>query len=261
MRQFRIRKVWLITALAVAGLCVVLLFGLGASTWILASKVQDNTALQNRVLELEQTNDKIRDIAANLAELRQFEQKLRRGLLLPEGTLPSADALSPDDASDESLAERLPEDDSVLGVYAENPAEAPVEGVLPSDIPTYPPVRGYVTRHFEHKTALDQVAHYGLDVAAREGTQVLASAQGLVVFAGWSYPYGNLVVLLHKSGYQSFYGHNQTLLVQSGDRILQGQPIALVGNSGRSTAPHLHFEIWKDGVRVNPESVLARDAG
>lgn len=259
MRQFRVKKTWLIVAVAAAVACVTLLLVLSIMTWSLSSQIEDNTAMKARLVELEQTNDRIRDLAQRLAELKQFEQQLRRGLLLPEGTVPSADALLSDDSA--ATLESLPEDATVLGVYAERASDAVVESVLPSDVPTLPPVRGYVTRQFEHKTSLDVADHHGLDVAAREGTPVLASAHGLVLFAGWSYPYGNLVIIAHKSGYQSFYGHNQILLVQPGDRVLQGQPIALLGNSGRSSAPHLHFEIWKDGVRVNPESVLAREAG
>ncbi len=259
MRQFRVKKTWLIVAVAAAVACVTLLLVLSIMTWSLSSQIEDNTAMKARLVELEQTNDRIRDLAQRLAELKQFEQQLRRGLLLPEGTVPSADVLLSDDSA--ATLESLPEDATVLGVYAERASDVVVESVLPSDVPTLPPVRGYVTRQFEHKTSLDVADHHGLDVAAREGTPVLASAHGLVLFAGWSYPYGNLVIIAHKSGYQSFYGHNQILLVQPGDRVLQGQPIALLGNSGRSSAPHLHFEIWKDGVRVNPESVLAREAG
>ncbi|MCL4304864.1 M23 family metallopeptidase [bacterium] len=259
MRQFRVKKSWLIVAVAAAVACVTLLLVLSIMTWSLSSQIEDNTAMKARLVELEQTNDRIRDLAQRLAELKQFEQQLRRGLLLPEGIVPPADALLSDDSA--ATLETLPEDATVLGVYAERAPDVVVESVLPSDVPTLPPVRGYVTRQFEHKTSLDVADHHGLDVAAREGTPVLASAHGLVLFAGWSYPYGNLVIIAHKSGYQSFYGHNQILLVQPGDRVLQGQPIALLGNSGRSSAPHLHFEIWKDGVRVNPESVLAREAG
>ncbi len=259
MRQFRLKRNWFILAVAGAIGCVALMLVFGIMTLSMSSKIQDTTALKAKVTELEATNERIRDIAERLAELKQFEQQLRRGLLLPEGTLPSTEGLEATETAPEESG--LPEDATILNVYTERQTEYPAEFVVPSDIPTHPPLRGYVTRQFESKSALDQPAHYGLDVAAREGTAVQASAQGLVLFAGWSYPYGNLVVISHKSGYQTFYGHNQVLLVEPGERVLQGQPIALVGNSGRSSAPHLHFEIWKDGVRIDPETVLAHDAG
>jgi len=262
MRQFRLKRTWFYVAVGAGIAALALLITFGFMTWSLSSQVSDNTALQAKVKELEATNERIRDIAERLAELKQFEQQLRRGLQLPEGEIPSDEALTATPLEESySQAVSLPEDESVLHIYGENQTEVPAESVLPSDIPTHPPVRGYITRSFESKNALNDPGHYGLDVAAREGTTIQAGANGIVLFSGWSYPYGNLIAIGHKSGYVTFYGHNQILLVEPGDRVLQGQPIALLGNSGRSSAPHLHFEIWKDGVRVNPESVLARSAG
>ncbi len=124
------------------------------------------------------------------------------------------------------------------------------------DVPTVPPVRGYVTRRYIAPQALHQIVHEGLDIAAREGTPVLAAADGLILFSDWTYRYGNLVVIAHRSGYVSFYGHNQVLFARPGSRVHQGEPIALVGNSGVSTAPHLHFELWRDDKPVDPLTLL-----
>ncbi|MDD5087590.1 MAG: M23 family metallopeptidase, partial [bacterium] len=126
------------------------------------------------------------------------------------------------------------------------------------DVPTLPPVKGYVTSRFSPVGLDNLLAHHGLDIAAQEGTPVLAAADGLVLFSDWTYRYGHLIVLAHRSGYTTFYGHNQLLLARLGQRVRQGEPVALVGNSGVSTAPHLHFEVWQDGVPVNPASLLAR---
>lgn len=262
MRQFRVKRTSFIVAVAGGIFTLALLLVLGITTWSLSSDARDNTALEAKVKELEGTNERIRDIAERLAELKQFEQQLRRGLLLPEGDLPSDDALTPSLSDDHATAddEHIAENE-LLNVYSERTADYSAESVLPADIPTHQPVRGYVTRSFESQHTLNEAGHDGMDIAAREGTTILASGNGLVLFSGWSYPYGNLIVISHKSGYDSFYGHNQLLLVKAGERVLQGQPIALLGNSGRSSAPHLHFEIWKDGVRLNPESFLPRDAG
>jgi murein DD-endopeptidase MepM/ murein hydrolase activator NlpD len=261
MRQFHLKRHWFFAAVTVGIAAVALLLIFGYKTWSLSSQIQDNTALRAKVEELEATNDRIRDIAERLGELKQFEQQLRRGLLMPEEGLPSDEALAADPNILAATAEQPSEESDLLGIYTERQVDYSAEAVLPSDIPTYPPVRGYVTRSFESKHDLTDPGHYGLDVAAKVGTPVLASANGLVLFAGWSYPYGNLVVIAHKSGFDSFYGHNQVLLVKPGERVLQGQPIALLGNSGRSSAPHLHFEIWKDGARVDPETVLSHEAG
>jgi len=260
MRQFRFHKNWFIVALAAAFGLLVLLFVFAGLTLSLSGKIEDTAALKAHVEELEASNARVRDIAERVAELKQFEEQLRRGLQLPQSSLPDAAALEPS-AHQESPRYEESRPSDLAGIFTENLAEVSTEGILPSDIPTHPPVRGYVTRKYEPSSRLEDPGHYGLDVAGRAGTTISVSANGLVVFAGWSYPYGNLVVVSHKSGYTTFYGHNQTLLVEPGDRVLMGQPIALLGNSGRSSAPHLHFEIWKDGSRVDPETVLARSAG
>ena len=85
----------------------------------------------------------------------------------------------------------------------------------------------------------------------------MAAASGLVVFADWTYLYGHLVVMMHPSGYVSLYGHNDRLLVSPRQYIEQGQPIALMGNSGRSSAPHLHFEVWRGNEPIDPLTLLA----
>lgn len=95
--------------------------------------------------------------------------------------------------------------------------------------------------------------HRGIDIAADEGTPVYAAAAGEVVFADASKGgYGNLVILKHKGGWMTVYGHNSRILVDEGDRVGQGAPIAEVGSTGRSTGPHLHFEVRRDAEAVDP---------
>ncbi len=97
--------------------------------------------------------------------------------------------------------------------------------------------------------------HYGIDLANRIGTPVRATMAGTVVVIG-SHPqgYGNYIVLRHARGYQSLYGHLSAILVRKGQRVAQGQKIGLMGTTGRSTGPHLHFSIYKNHVPVNPLS-------
>jgi len=101
-------------------------------------------------------------------------------------------------------------------------------------------------------------AHAGIDIAASLGMEVRATASGEVRFAGRDDYYGELIVIDHNYGYQTYYGHNSKLLVSKGEKIGRWQVIALSGNSGRSSAPHLHYEIKKDGVSVNPEDYLRK---
>lgn len=106
------------------------------------------------------------------------------------------------------------------------------------------PVRGIV-RH-----------HGGLDIAAPLSSPVFASADGQVTFAGGNGSYGLLVILRHEDGLFSYYGHLRTLLVDRGDWVEGGQIIALVGSSGLSTGPHLHFEVRREGSVIDPVSLI-----
>jgi murein DD-endopeptidase MepM/ murein hydrolase activator NlpD len=99
--------------------------------------------------------------------------------------------------------------------------------------------------------------HMGLDIPAAHGTPILASGGGRVVSAGFRGPYGKAIVIDHGNGLQTLYGHCSKLFVRAGDLVMPRQKIAAVGSTGRSTGPHLHFEVIRDGKRVEPGRVLA----
>ncbi len=95
--------------------------------------------------------------------------------------------------------------------------------------------------------------HGGVDLAVSEGTPVYASDNGKVIFAGSGGGYGNYVILDHNNGFKTLYAHNSDLLVSAGDIVAQGDKIALSGNTGNSTGPHLHFEVMVDDEKVDPQ--------
>ena len=98
--------------------------------------------------------------------------------------------------------------------------------------------------------------HLAVDLAAAEGAPVRATADGVVEQRGEDRQYGRFLLLKHGQGYESYYGHLQDWNVDKGDSVQAGQTIAWVGTTGKSTAPHLHFEIRKNGQRIDPASVL-----
>lgn len=98
--------------------------------------------------------------------------------------------------------------------------------------------------------------HQGLDIPAAHGTAILASGGGRVVAAGYRGPYGKAIVIDHGDGMQTLYGHCSKLHVRVGELVMPRQKIAAVGSTGRSTGPHLHFEVIRDGKRVAPGQVL-----
>jgi murein DD-endopeptidase MepM/ murein hydrolase activator NlpD len=118
---------------------------------------------------------------------------------------------------------------------------------------------GYISSFFGSRTDPfhgKSAFHAGIDFAGAPGTQVLSVADGVVSFAGRDGNYGKLVEITHGNGYVTRYAHNATILVEAGQTVRRGDPIALMGSTGRSTGTHLHFEVLRDGRPVNPLSFV-----
>jgi len=98
--------------------------------------------------------------------------------------------------------------------------------------------------------------HYGLDIANSYNTKIKASGKGVVTYAGYSSGFGKVVIISHGYGYETLYGHNNKLYVKTGDKVEKGQVISAMGNTGRSTGPHVHFEVRYYGKRINPSTIL-----
>src|ERR1700688_958071 len=101
--------------------------------------------------------------------------------------------------------------------------------------------------------------HKGLDFAGQEGSKITAVAAGLVTFAGERAGFGEMVEINHGNGLATRYCHNEKILVKQGDMIRKGQEVALMGSTGRSTGPHLHFEVLKNGTQVDPLRFIGED--
>ncbi len=98
--------------------------------------------------------------------------------------------------------------------------------------------------------------HLAIDIAAKRGDPIKATSDGEVILAAWQPGYGKLIVLEHGWGFMTRYGHCSKILVKQGQKVKRGQTIGLVGSTGYATAPHLHYEIWKNGCAQNPKRYL-----
>jgi murein DD-endopeptidase MepM/ murein hydrolase activator NlpD len=128
--------------------------------------------------------------------------------------------------------------------------------VLPNGKPV---TKGWISSRFGKR--LDPFTgkksqHHGVDFAGKYGSDIVSVASGVVVWSGKKQGYGNMVEINHGNGYVTRYAHNSKNLVQSGDRIEKGQTIAKMGSSGRSTGPHVHFEVLHNGKVVNPAKYI-----
>ena len=128
-----------------------------------------------------------------------------------------------------------------------------------SALPTIQPAIGYFTSGFGVRTSPiggSVKMHEGLDIANRPGTPIRAPAEGTVSFAGTKSGYGNVVMINHGYGLETLYGHTRKILVHVGQKVMRGQTIALMGSTGRSTGPHVHYEVRIHGTPVDPLSYI-----
>lgn len=211
--------------------------------------------------------------------IQKFESYLAQVMVremrrtIPEGGLFESNAVDMFmDVLDQEIADRVADGPGLglqaslgrsLGLQGELPAGALHGSALPHEAlrswPAHNPVDGVITSrygsrrdpfHGQHRH------HDGLDIAAEKGSPVRAVRDGVVRSAGTRDGYGNVVVVDHGDGLQTLYAHCDTLTVREGARVQAGQAIATVGDTGRATGPHLHFEVRLEGASVNPEGVL-----
>jgi murein DD-endopeptidase MepM/ murein hydrolase activator NlpD len=238
--SFQVRTVLLL------GFVAITLFLLAATGTLLVSRgrllvaSRDNVRLQRRVRLMEVELEKVRTLERQLAH----SERLRTEVLTLLGA--RGEPLDSMHATPETVA---------LASYGTDELRLRQQDFLRS-VPTTWPTRGPVTRAFVSPGSAEQAYHPGIDVAAAAGTPVIASAAGSVTFSGTDPVYGNLVVIDHGLGLETRYAHNARLNVRPGARVSRGQLIATVGSTGNSTAPHLHFEIHKSGVPIDPRKYL-----
>ena len=140
--------------------------------------------------------------------------------------------------------------DSIIGTEeSHNLNEKNVRYMITNNIPSVKPAKGLISREYDIDTK-----HFGIDIVNEVSTPIFSIADGLVVFSDFSKDFGNFLIIDHQNGYLSHYYHNEDLFFSKGDKVLAGDIIAKMGNTGMSSGPHLHFEIWKDGTPINPNT-------
>lgn len=234
----RLRIVALLLLVAV-GFWIVM----AVSWWFVAAQAAQVPFLKREIRVLEQRQDSVRLLAQKITEMERFYEQIR--------TMLGAEAEGP---PGESLPlPPLPRETGDSGDVDSGDVDS-TRASLPA---SWPLRHGFVTR--EH--AFPAGPHPGIDIAVPRGSEIRAAARGIVEYTGEDSVYGKFVRIRHTDGYQSIYAHASRLLVSVADSVRRDEVIALSGNSGASTGPHLHFEVRKNGTPINPRMLTGPVAG
>lgn len=242
---------------------------------------------QNKISTVESTLERVKTFATRLKVIMHAEEPVTtlEGKLPDATTLTPGNAVEPTPPSQENSETFLdPEKIQLKKEYAQLESRI---GLLSSEafkaeemlqdqyeilydkkaflaaLPTRQPAPGYFTSGFGVRTSPigNRVKmHEGLDIANRIGTVVRAPAHGEVSFANSKAGYGMVLIINHGYGIETWYGHLKHFLVRPGDKVVRGSKIALLGNTGRSTGPHVHYEVRVHGYPVDPRSYIFEDS-
>jgi len=250
-------------------------------------------AAENRILrdenltlrtQLKSVRERIEHIGSTLDRVERFDQKLRAVTMLSDPqrnlamgpTEPEPGSTSPTTDTQFTQLTTTDTPNALMGRLDRLSAEATRQEQslqelqayfqdqksLLASTPSIWPARGWVTSDFGSRLdpyTADRVMHQGLDIAAPHGKEVFAPSDGTVVFAGLEGGYGNVIVIDHGYGIKTRYGHLAKILVKSGEKVKRGAKIAAVGNTGRSTGPHLHYEVRVNGIPQNPRKFILEE--
>jgi len=288
VRRFQVDRA-LVRRVLVGAVAAVALLAVAAVHYThLLYRASENRALrdENVVLriQLNAFRERIEHIASTLERVERFDQKLRAVTLLsdpqrnlalgptameikgaPPSTTESEFTAAPAASSEtpRALSAKL----DTLAAEASRSEQSLQElqsffveqKSLLASTPSVWPARGWITSDFGQRTdpyTAEKVMHEGLDIAAPFGKEVSAPADGTVIFAGLEGSYGNVLVIDHGYGVKTRFGHLSKVQVRPGDHVHRGDPIGAVGNTGRSTGPHLHYEVRINGLPTNPRKFI-----
>jgi len=267
-RAFRVSRAGLalmgvLAALAIVGLTLAVLMFTPVAMYI----PLPNPILEQRYGEqIRETQVRLNNLAEQVLLLGDYNTQLRKALgegstgdstmfANPPSVLADTRSVAsgvPASRPDTTSVPVMGEDYDIMTASAPGIVAVSDEGSAEDRLPLIMPAEGFISQLFDPGRG-----HFGMDIAARRGTPVVAPADGHVVFAGWTYEDGNQIIIAHGRGYMTVYKHNQSLLRNAQEFVRRGEAIALLGSSGRtSQGPHLHFEVWREGVPRDPRMYL-----
>lgn len=284
VRRFKLQKRWLLQ-----GASVIVVFAVVAAVMVghyfsVVGSARENPALREENLKLRSELAVIREqldhVSGTIERVERFDQKLRAMTLLsdpqrnlamgptePQPLQGSGDTnqfvRSQQAESPQSLGQKLDKISAEATRQEQSLQELQAyfaeQKSLLASVPSIWPTRGWVTSDFGSRLdpyTSERVMHAGLDIAGPHGKEIVAPADGTVVFAGLEGGYGNVLVVDHGYGIKTRYGHLAAIKVKAGEKLKRGDTIAAMGNTGRSTGPHLHYEVRVNGIAQNPRKFI-----
>lgn len=213
-----------------------------------------STNMRRQVVELNHLSDSL------LAIMRGNDQYLNNIRFIIDGKTPKGvndttrtssqiiDDVVFETITEDSVLRKQIEEEERFSLFAS--ANNKMEGV--EDILFFTPIKGVITQSFNAKNQ-----HLGVDIVSKENEAVKATLDGVVALSSWTSETGYVIALLHDNNLFSVYKHNSVLLKEQGDKVVVGEAIAIIGNSGDlSTGPHLHFELWHNNKPIDPEHYI-----
>ncbi len=281
VRKFRMPRRWLLNAAWVLGVLAVVGGVTIGHYFTLLNSSSENSVLKEENAQLRSqillVQEKVAHISATLDRVERFDAKLRTAVTQlqdPERNL----AIGPVGADSEpSLPGPAPAAEANLNALPGKLSSLEGEAArqerslrdlqeyfddqrsLLASTPSIWPARGWVTSDFGTRIdpyTAERKMHEGLDIATPIGQPIYSPSDGTVVFAGTEGGYGKVLVIDHGYGVKTRYGHLSEILVHLGDRVGRGDKVAAVGNTGKSTGPHLHYEVRVNGIPENPRKFI-----
>lgn len=286
--RFSKRLIWVLTTMVLIAVSVI---GVGAYQYTrlhisVADKANLQVELKQYEANIEQQRKQIQSFAqainglkSNLIALNGFENKIRilanlehkgdqAALFSVGGSMPDdLDTDIPLNETHDRLVRQMHDQIGQVN-HASAAQQKSLETLLDSlkdkrnllaSTPSLRPTIGWISSDFGYRVSPftgRREFHKGLDIANREGTPIIAPADGLITYAAEKWLIGNMITIEHGFGIVTNYGHIHKLLKKSGERVKRGEIIALMGNTGRSTGPHVHYEVRLNGVPVNPTNYI-----
>jgi len=200
------------------------------------------------------------EMKGTMLSLKQSERNFRKLFSLKSKTA-VFESVDPDDTGSLDMEELRKQIEAAMQSVSEIRVYIAEQKDLHLATPVGWPVNGRLSSSYgyrNHPVYEERKFHTGVDISVPSGSEVKATANGIVSFAGWTEHSGIVVVIEHGHGFSTAYAHNRKALVRVGQRIARGDVIARSGSTGVSTGPHVHYEIWKNGRHTNPTEFLAR---